>query len=140
MRFVYENREELDKEYLHDGVFEGYQYHYEKRQIEMSCIDGFFTKRIHLVFNNVIFSEMQSCEFWGSCARIYEIWHEDESFQMKYLQDILKSDKNKYDINQLTEGIDFIQVKIQIISGDTLFIICESLDWTEEELKDEDII
>lgn len=50
MRFVYENREDLDKEYLHDGVFEGYQYHYGKRQIEMSCIDGFFTQRIHLYF------------------------------------------------------------------------------------------
>ncbi len=136
MRFVYRNRHELDKMYLHDGIFEGYYYNYEKRQVKMSCIDGFYSKRVHLVFNNVVFSEMQSCEFWYPTARIYAIWHEDEGRQMKYLQDILELNKEKYDINQLTEGIDFIQVKLQILSGDTLFVICESLDWTEEELKD----
>lgn len=37
-------------------------------------------------------------------------------------------------MNCLSEGIKFIEINIQINSGDTLFIICQSLTWNEENI------
>lgn len=39
-------------------------------------------------------------------------------------------------LNCLTEGKKYIEINIQILSGDVLFIICESVDWTEETFQE----
>lgn len=134
MIFSYENRDQLDKQYIHDSEFNGYRYDYNERKIIISCIDSFYKRRIQLIFCNVIFSEMQSCLFWYGGNSIYDIWLEKNSYQMQHLLKIQKSNKDKYDYNCLTEGINYLEIKIQINSGDTFFIICESLNWVEEAI------
>lgn len=91
MKFVYENRKEIDEQYLHDSYFEGFQYDYDKRQIYISCIDGRRKKVNHLYFENVIFLEMQSCQFWAPGNSIYDIWNEDDSDHLKKLIDMEKT-------------------------------------------------
>lgn len=132
MRFTFSNKEQLDKQYIHDSEFEGYNYDYDKRQISFSCIDGFGIKKIYLTFNNVIYSEMQSCQFWDGANSIYAMWSEEKSKRMLELLSVLNENKERYDMNCLTEGINYIEVALQLNSGDKLFIICESVDWTED--------
>lgn len=129
MKFNYKNREKLNEQYIHDSCFKGYQYDYDTRKINLSCIDRFHDRKIELIFYNVIFSELQSCDFWiPGLNSIYDIWYEDESVQMKQLINNIDSKES----NRLTEGIEYIQVKMQITSGDTFFIICEEIEWKEE--------
>lgn len=136
MKFTYANRQDLDEQYIHDSEFEGYHYDYDNREIVFSCVDGFGEKRIHLAFHGVIFVEMQACAFWMPWANsICHMWHEENTPQMDRLIDLVNSDREYYDKNYLTEGIDYIQIRIQILSGDTLLIICEDLEWTEEKLN-----
>ena len=48
MRFLFENREKIDKLDSHDGMFEGYSFDSEKRTISMSWMHGFEkNKRVH---------------------------------------------------------------------------------------------
>lgn len=132
MRFSYDNRAELDEQHIHDSDFEGYQYDYEDRNIKILCIDRFNRRKISLTFNNVIFSEMQSCLFWGGGNNIYHMWHEENSPQMQRLLEYQKSEN--LDSEYLMGDVKYLEVQMQILSGDMLFIICESLDWTEEPL------
>lgn len=135
MRFTYENRDQLDKQYIHDSFFEGFYYDYEKRQISFSCMDGLFEKRINLLFDNVIFTEMQSCEFWGPGNSIYAMWHEEDTHQMRHLKDTANLNKGKYDDSFFTDEKKYIQIQIQLNSGDSLLIICESMEWNEKSLN-----
>ena len=95
MRFLFENREKIDKLDSHDGMFEGYSFDSEKRRISMSWMHGFEkNKRVHLRFNHVIYSEMQSCEMWKPDVNlIYFMWHVDDSPQMKKMKEIIDADK-----------------------------------------------
>ncbi len=134
MRIDYRNKEEIDKLYLHDSEFEGFCYDYEKRQITLSCDNYFkeFRKRTVFTFHNVIFYSIQSCEFWGKCFRIYEIYLQDDSTEMDQL---LKSKlAGDYKHSYLDKGVEYLPIEIGIISGDILVIICESVDVHEEEL------
>lgn len=42
----------------------------------------------------------------------------------------------KNSFNCLTEGKKYIEIDIELLSGDVLFIICESVDWTEETFQE----
>ena len=132
MRFLFENREKIDKLDSHDGMFEGYSFDSEKRTISMSWMHGFEkNKRVHLRFNHVIYSEMQSYEMWKPDVNlIYFMWHVDDSPQMKKMKEIIDADKIEYPHSY--KEVNYIQVIIKIQSGDELTIICESMDWEEE--------
>ena len=132
MRFLFENRMKIDELFSHDSEFEGYLFDSEKRIITMSWMHRHEkNKRIHLRFNHVIYSEMQSYQIWGSgLKRIYHMWHVDDSLQMKKMKEFIDIDR-KENYRSFKE-VNYIQIIIKIVSGDELTIICESMDWEEE--------
>lgn len=130
MIFNYDNQTEIDKLYVHDCVFYGYYYDYNNHVVKMKCFDAVKNIYKDLIFRKVIFVENQSCEFWGPGNSIYDLWFE---------KDILKGFKSHYmemvnkekDLSFLDLFCKYIQICIQLNSGDKIRIICESFELLE---------
>lgn len=134
MEFTYENRKEIEKQYIHDSEFTGFEYDYDKREIRIFCDNYYPNERNRLFFKNVIFCEMQSCEFWGMGNRILEIWAEENTKQIKDLMKKFEESKQPGDICRLVNGTKYLEIGLLLNSGDTMLIICESLCWEKESL------
>lgn len=65
MRITCANKQQLDEIYIHDALFDGFSYDYERRTIGMVCSKPWEYWRVSLCFENVIFFSHQSCDFWG---------------------------------------------------------------------------
>lgn len=132
MLFNFDNINEIDGLYVHDNVFNGYIYEYEKHIVKMTCFDERKNVNRELVFNNVIFIENQSCEFWGSGNSIYDIWVEKDNSKLvllrKHYLDIAPNINNS---NELDIFDKYIEICIQLNSGDKISILCESLELLE---------
>lgn len=136
MRFTYQNRKEIDNQYIHDSQFMGFEYDYDKREIRIFCDNYYVHKRNRLFFRNVIFLEMQSCEFWGMGNSILEIWAEENTEQIKSLMEKFEESKQPDDICRLVDGTKYLEIGMLLNSGDTMLIICESLYWEQESLEE----
>lgn len=78
---------------------------------------------------------MQSCQLITPESNyIYYIWCEENTPQMDKLIEMCKTRKKEYSDAYLIEKHDYIQIKMELFSGDVLLIICESLECTEEIL------
>ena len=135
MRFNYQNQEKVNDLYIHDSDFEGFCYDYDKRQIKLSCKNLFLEKIFHFTFDNVIYSGLQSCTFWHGGNSIYDIYLEDNLPEMDRLMEIQNANSEMYAGSRLDDGTNYIPVKFEINSGDTLLIICEAMECEEEKLK-----
>lgn len=127
------NKESIKDLYIHDSIFDGYCYNYSKRQISLSCENSFLKKRFDFIFNNVIFSSMQSCSFWHGGNSILDIYLEENTAQMNQLLEIQNSNQDLYEDSYIDKGINYLSVGIKINSGDMLFIICEKIEFLEEK-------
>lgn len=137
MLINYSNREETDKIYLHDSEFEGFKYDYENRQITMTCKNYYFKKISYFKFNNVIFSRLQSCGFWGFTLRIYAIYVIETP--VEFVQEIANVQEERPDwikSSYIGDGTEFFAVEIKVISGDAFQIVCESIEYTESEFDE----
>ena len=132
MKINFENKNELNKLYIHDSEFFGYCYNYSKRQISFLCDDLYYRKRTQLIFSNVILSNLQSCSFWHSGSSILYVNLEENPSQLQELMEIQKEKQDIYEGSYLDRGIKYLPIVFQLNSGDTLLIICETMEWTEE--------
>lgn len=135
LKIGYENREMLiDDIYVHDSFFAGFCYNYEEKKISFSCKNNFLKKCFSFDFQNVIFLNVQSCGFWGggNCVLWIELLENS-----KYMQELVaRANKtNSFEFSALDTKTRFLEIEIQINSGDAIFIICESLDFLEEDLE-----
>lgn len=136
MRINYSNKEVLDEQYMHDSEFTGFSYEYDTRQIRFSCENWYMKKISHLLFKNVAYCESQSCGFWGKdIKRIYWVSVDDSPEAMERLRKLQEEKKDRFP--SFIESGQFLQVLIELISGDTLLIICEELEFEEEEWNPE---
>lgn len=133
MIFNYSNRYEINDLYVHDSLFKGYSYDYQKRQITFSCENHYLKKSFNFEFSNVIFSKLQSCCFWGAnCFYIYDIELKENTDDFKQLMNIKNIKPDWFKHSYLDKNnIKYITVEILLNSGDTLLIICESVNLTE---------
>lgn len=56
----------------------------------------------------------------------------ENSPQMEQLLEIQNSNKNLYEGSYFDKGKNYLSVEMQINSGDTLLIICESIEFLEK--------
>lgn len=131
MYFDYSNRKDLEEICVHDSVFYGFEYNYAKKQIKFNCDYSFNMTKTSFVFNNVIFFNVQSCKFWGTAINILWLNVEDESSYMNELNKVQTENAENYKYSSLDKGISYLQLEFQLNSGDTNFIICESVDAEE---------
>ena len=135
MRFDFRNKEKVDDLYIHDSDFEGYCYDYDERKITLSCRNLFLKKIFHFTFDNVIYCGLQSCTFWHGGNSIYAVHLEDDLPEMERLMEIQNARPELHASSRINDGTQYIPVKFIINSGDTLLIICESMECEEEKLE-----
>ena len=134
------NKNDINHIHIHDSSYEGFRYDYDNRLIEMRCENDYLKKKFTLIFHNVILFEVQSCMFWhGGNAIMYIALSDDSPLAKKY-QDLQNMDREKLELTCLdkNDGIQYIPIEIQINSGDMLYLVCESVDFNEEELDVEE--
>lgn len=134
----YLNKKILEDEiYIHDSFFTGFCYDYLQKQIDLSCVNYFLNKKFFFKFQKVLSFDMQSCNFWGSDNRILWIELVEESSFMKGLveQEEAINGSLPFIPSVLDNTEKLLEIKIQISSGDVLFIICELVEFQEEDLK-----
>ena len=137
MLYNHNNKEEFDKIYLHDAIFKGFNYDYDKREIVFSCKHYYANKIYNFKFYNVIYSKLQSCYFWGGGNNVYDIYcTETPNEFVQLIHDIQSNEPQNFEYSYLDRGITYIAVEIMINSGDALLIMCESVEVSENELTE----
>lgn len=137
MLYNHNNKEEFDKIYLHDAIFEGFNYDYDKREICFTCKHYDTNKIYNFKFHNVIYSKLQSCSFWNGGNSVYDIYSTempDEFTQL--IQDIQNNAAINFEVSYLNRGITYIAIETTINSGDTLLIVCENVEVSKSELNE----
>lgn len=134
MTIDYKNKQEIDELYTHDYLFKGLNYDYYKRQISLSCSNGYLKKVLNFEFCNVIYYKMQSCLFWTAGYNIYDMYTVElpEEF-LKQIDEIKNTKPDWYKMSELGQGAEYIAVEMMVNSGDALLIVCEKIDITECE-------
>lgn len=137
MTIYYRNKQLIDNLNIHDSLFDGFNYNYSEHQISISCTNNYLNKIFSFKFCNVIYCKMQSCLFWGPGYNIYDIYN--TKFPEEFIKQIDETKNKKpewYSKSAVGNEIEYIAVEFAINSGDTLLIICESIDLTEVKIKD----
>ncbi len=116
--------------YVHDSVFEGMNYNYENREINMKCDNAYLKKKFFFHFYDVIYFEIQSCEFWCPGPNINDWIIPDQELKLEELQAIQKAHSSDYDCSRLTENTEYWSSYFLLSSGDTILIICKEVDFT----------
>ena len=134
MNINFANKNEINNIYVHDSIYEGFTYTYNQRTIEMNCKNFYLHKEFHFQFNNVIFCEMQSCSFWRGGNYILNISLEENSQQLNDLLKLQSQHKDLYKGSYLDREINYLSIRVEINSGDTMLIICENVDFVENDM------
>lgn len=134
MTVDYNNRQEIDRLYTHDYLFEGFSYDYYERQISLSCTNSYLKKILNFEFCNVIYYKMQSCLFWAPGYNIYDMYTVElpEEF-LKQIDEIKNTKPDWYKMSEVGKGTKYIAVEMVVNSGDALLIVCEKIDISECE-------
>ena len=129
-----ENKSVIDDLYIHDSIFTGFDYDYINRKICFICENPYLNRKFYFEFYNVLLFDMQSCSFWHGGNRILDIFIEKSTPQMNELLEIQKQHQELYEGSYLDRKILYLQIKFQINSGDVLLIICEYIEFKEQNL------
>ena len=126
MNICYKNRNMLETVDIHDYSFDGFTFDYLKKMVCIECQKLPNKQKIKICFNNVILCNWQGCNFWHGGDNVMWISVEENSPQLSGLYDIQKV--NGYKITALDQGIKYIEIELRLNSGDSLFVICQSID------------
>lgn len=136
MRIDYKNMSIINSNtfHLHDAVFIGFYYNYEKCSIAFEAIEYHNRKKFTFLFSNVFGFMMQSCDFWGKSSRISS-WYVPDINERKLIQTILTERKSE-DIqnSRIINGRKIVESTLELCSGDTLIIACEYIEFDEVSL------
>lgn len=135
MKINWENRKNLDELYIHDSIVECMEYDYNNRTIRFICSNVYLKKIFDFTFKNVIFCNIQSCNFWGEGKHILVVYLEENEEQLEKLMGIQNSNPRDYFGSQLVRDIKYIQIGIDFNSGDQILIGCESVIYLEEDIS-----
>ncbi len=137
MLYNHNNKEDIDKIHLHDAIFEGFNYNYDKREICFICKHYYKNKIYNFKFHNVIYSKLQSCSFWNGGNSVYDIYNTETPYEFtKLIQDIKNNAAINFEVSYLNRGITYIAIEVMINSGDALLIVCENAEVSESELNE----
>lgn len=127
MHITSENKNQFDIYHYHDAWFKGFNYDYCNRKISFSMEDSWEYDHFDFVFNNVIYFEAQSCTFWGGSEDLYDAYIRDELPELERIK-AFGSEHESWSLDMFNNGTHYIGVELIVKSGDTILIICESVD------------
>lgn len=139
MIFNHHNKKDFNKLYIHDSIYTGYNYDFDKKEINLTCNNHYLKKIFTFNFCNVIYSKLQSFGFWGSNGfYIFDVELEENNEELKQI--IINTQNSKPDWfknSKLDSNINYITIEFTINTGDKLLIICESVEVSESELNEQ---
>lgn len=135
MKIDYKNKNVINDEiYIHDSIFEGFSYKEEEKKIVIELENYCLKKSFKLQFCNALIFNCEMCEFWGKSPNILD-WEVSKDEPL-----IQKMKKKQKDNNELywTSLVDleksYVESRITLTSGDTIEIVCEYIEFEEENL------
>ena len=131
MNINYHNIQLSKNLYMHDSIFFGYCYDYDKRTIHLTLLNELKNVIQKIVLNNVIISQLQGCSFWGGGNAIYYVCCYAEHPLFDQLNQIKAENIRNIEGSYLDMGINYIVFELQVNSGDSMCVICESVDYDE---------
>lgn len=134
MKIDYTSIHQLKNVYIHDSEFTGYEYDYTNRRISFACRNIFSKKKLVFQFNNVIYSTLQSCTFWGGGNSILWLNVLDEDAGLNALYELQRKNQDNFALSDLDQGIEYIITEITINSGDKLLIVSQWIEFIETAL------
>lgn len=134
MRIDYKNKDQINQIYVHDSIFEGFIYREEDKNLYINLKNYCINKIFKLLFCNVLIINCELCQFWGESPNILD-WEVSENGSI--IQNIKKKQKenNKLYSNSLVDlEKSYMEVKITFTSGDIIEIVCEYIEFEEDDL------
>ena len=131
MKINYHNIQQSRNLYMHDSIFSGYSYDYDKRTIHLTLLNELNNVIQKIVLNNVILSQLQSCSFWGGGNAIYYVCCYAEHALFDQLNQIKVANVHNIGGSYLDMEVNYIVFELQVNSGDSMCVICESVDYDE---------
>lgn len=137
MRIDFTNKDIINSKeiYVHDAVFTGFNYNYKNKYIIFECEETYYRKKFYFKFLNVFGFKMRECDWWGESQRILD-WEAVDINNNSLTRELIefRSDENQ-SISRLTNPNIIIESVFTLISGDTFTIVCEYIDFYEEEIQ-----
>lgn len=124
MKIIKSNEKYIDENNIfHDYFLDKVEYLYEEKKLKIYFLGD---KNRTVTFEDVIFTNLQLCGFWGIGYRIMEWYLVDEEPNYKSLLDKQKSWSNNFQILS-EENNEYIEMGFLMNSGDTITIICKKI-------------
>lgn len=130
----YKNKNSIQQKiYVHDAIFNGFNYEYEKNLITFEAVECYYKKKFNFRFCNVFGFEMQACDSWCKGSNIID-WELGDLYGNKLTEKLSHWKVNEKYFGSRLENIDkVVESIITLSSGDTLTIVCEYIDFEECE-------
>lgn len=138
MKITYQNKNVIEENIsIHDALFEGFTYNYDNKCIHL-CVNEYHNGiKFNMNFVNVYGMEMFSYDAWGPGYNIME-WILVDSSEDRFMRCLLSSSE-AYSFTRLISKDKLLGTSFTLNSGDTLTIVCEYIEFSEEVLSEEEV-
>ena len=119
--------EEISRMNVVDACFSGFHYDSESHEIKFELTEEYQKKKFCFRFVNVVLFEMQSCAFWGASPHVYFWEHQHDTEDNTFVCSLFRKEESGF---QVPDG--YLESVLSMTSGDSLTLVCESVDFTEK--------
>ncbi|MBQ1371746.1 MAG: hypothetical protein IIY70_02325, partial [Oscillospiraceae bacterium] len=114
--------------YLHDDLFRELKFERGAYKLIAQCF-SYAKGSYEVIFRDVVGFEMTSCDFWGPSLRISCFYSVD--VEQQTLIPKLQKENEKYVTpdNALIDNRHYIEVELELISGDCLRVACKTVQF-----------
>lgn len=112
---------------IHDFILESFLFDRQNNELVLRLLDEQNNLQHSLIFEGVIGFEMSACNYWGKSPYILDFEYMDPSEQKIIVKLFDKNEKENYPFCELKDISVYLETMITFVSGDQLFIACESI-------------
>lgn len=140
--YIYQNRKKINELYMHDSLLIGLIVDMCNKKIDIDLNRWELSeeyKKCKVIFENVLHFEFDRLDFWaGDGGCINDIYIRDDKISQEYIKKRLKYAIIEHRAKKCSDPVDFfshekdkfINICLQLMSGDIVSIICEKMTFT----------
>lgn len=113
---------------MHDADFDGFIFDRSSRNLKIEVMLPFKDEKTKIIFNGVIGFSATCCDFWGESERI-SCFCQARDDDRQLIEDIFRIKRStENDLSILKTEEDYLEMIIELISGDSIRIACECVE------------
>lgn len=120
---------------IHNSDFYGFSYRENDKILFIELLNFSLNKSFKIQFQNVLVLNCEMCQFLGRNISINDWKLSQEDTLIKNITEKQKSNEKKYNSSLLSVQKKYIEITINLKSGDNIEIVCESIDFEEREIN-----